>query len=60
MKPTFSYYEIFNTDGKRIYQYMINNSEADHEQMLYDKMDNLAWDKGLDRSQLYSEFIKTV
>ncbi len=60
MKTTFSYYEIFNAYGKRIYQYMLNNSETDHEQMLCDKMDNLAWDKGLDRSQLYYEFIKTV
>ena len=60
MKTTFSYYEIFTDDGKRVYQYMINNVYADHEQLLSDKMDNVAWDKGLDRNSLYSEFIKTV
>lgn len=60
METTFSYYEIYGEDGILVYQYMINNSETDHEQMLCEKMDELSWDKGLDRSSLYYEVIKST
>jgi hypothetical protein len=59
METTFTKYDILDVNGNIIYQAILNDNDPNliHNEWLCNKMDNLSWDKGIDRNTLYYEIV---